>query len=286
MNERQSKILEFIESHGSAQIRELQAIVPEYTPMTLWRDLSKLEELGYVRRFRGGAAAVRSQYKEQEQSFSYRLKKNVSEKEEITRIAVGLLNPYHALYLDGGSTTYSLAKQLPDGHFTIITSSANIAVELSQRNGYNVNLLGGQVIGTTLACSGPQAEDMLGSMNVDMAVLSTSGFSLENGFASGYLSEAHLKRRVIEKASSCIVMLMDQGKIGKVQPFTFGMPRDIDILITDAELPSNIMEEMEKNQVKVFYPGDGYGDMGRRNWLEAFLLEKNRIPASGAKANG
>ena len=32
------------------------------------------------------------------------------------------------------STTYSLAKRLPDGHYTIITSGANIAVELSQRN--------------------------------------------------------------------------------------------------------------------------------------------------------
>ena len=257
MNERQAKILYFIESKGSVQIKELQELVSDYTPMTLWRDLAKLEELGYIRRFRGGASAVRSQVTEQEQSFFYRLKKNVYEKEEISRIAVGLLNPYHALYLDG--------------HYTIITSGANIAVELSQRNGYNVNLLGGQVIGTTLACSGPQAEDMLSSMNVDVAVLSTSGFSLENGFASGYLSEAHLKKRVIEKASSCVIMLMDKAKIGKVQPFTFARPQNIDILITDEELPKNIMDEMQRNQVKVFFPKDGYEDRQRRDWLEEFL---------------
>lgn len=271
MNERQAKILYFIESKGSVQIKELQELVSDYTPMTLWRDLAKLEELGYIRRFRGGASAVRSQVTEQEQSFFYRLKKNVYEKEEISRIAVGLLNPYHALYLDGGSTTYSLAKRLPDGHYTIITSGANIAVELSQRNGYNVNLLGGQVIGTTLACSGPQAEDMLSSMNVDVAVLSTSGFSLENGFASGYLSEAHLKKRVIEKASSYVIMLMDKAKIGKVQPFTFARPQNIDILITDEELPKNIMDEMQRNQVKVFFPKDGYEDRQRRDWLEEFF---------------
>ena len=271
MNERQAKILYFIESKGSVQIKELQELVSDYTPMTLWRDLAKLEELGYIRRFRGGASAVRSQVTEQEQSFFYRLKKNVYEKEEISRIAVGLLNPYHALYLDGGSTTYSLAKRLPDGHYTIITSGANIAVELSQRNGYNVNLLGGQVIGTTLACSGPQAEDMLSSMNVDVAVLSTSGFSLEYGFASGYLSVAHLKKRVIEKASSCVIMLMDKAKIGKVQPFTFARPQNIDILITDEELPKNIMDEMQRNQVKVFFPKDGYEDRQRRDWLEEFL---------------
>lgn len=283
MNERQSKILYFIESKGSVQIKELQELVSGYTPMTLWRDLAKLEELGYIRRFRGGASAVRNQYTEQEQSFFYRLKKNVYEKEEISRIAVGLLNSYHALYLDGGSTTYSLAKRLPDGHFTIITSGANIAVELSQRNGYNVNLLGGQVIGTTLACSGPQAEDMLSSMNVDVAVLSTSGFSLENGFASGYLSEAHLKKRVIEKASSCVIMLMDKGKIGKVQPFTFGRPRDIDVLITDEELPQNVIDEMEKNHVKVFFPKDGYEERERRAWLEEFLSTQKRSSRCGNK---
>ena len=54
MNERQAKILYFIESKGSVQIKELQELVSDYTPMTLWRDLAKLEELGYIRRFRGG----------------------------------------------------------------------------------------------------------------------------------------------------------------------------------------------------------------------------------------
>ena len=75
MNERQAKILYFIESKGSVQIKELQELVSDYTPMTLWRDLAKLEELGYIRRFRGGASAVRSQVTEQEQSFFYRFKK-------------------------------------------------------------------------------------------------------------------------------------------------------------------------------------------------------------------
>ena len=46
MNERQAKILYFIESKGSVQIKELQELVSDYTPMTLWRDLAKLEELG------------------------------------------------------------------------------------------------------------------------------------------------------------------------------------------------------------------------------------------------
>ena len=170
MNERQSKIYRYIEYHGSARIGELQELSAGYTPMTLWRDLEKLESLGYIHRFRGGARIAQAPDPQGEQPFYSRLKKNVPEKEIIAQIAVDLLTPNHALYLDGGSTTYSLARHLPDGHYTIITSGANIAVELSQRNGFNVNLLGGQVLGSTLACSGPQAEDMLEHINNHIAV--------------------------------------------------------------------------------------------------------------------
>lgn len=275
MNERQSKILRYIESHGSARIGELQELSPGYTTMTLWRDLSKLEELGCIRRFRGGASAVYTQERDGEQPFYSRLKKNTAEKETISQIAVELLTPNHALYLDAGSTTYSLAQHLPDRHYTIITSGANIAVELSQRNGFNVNLLGGQVLGSTLSCSGPQAEDMLQSMNIDIAVLATSGFSLENGFACGCLSEAHLKRHVISKASSCSIMLMDREKVGKVHPFTFAVPADIDLLITNEEPPAAILNRLEEDHVKVFYPNDGYTAEARLAWFEKFLSAKN-----------
>ena len=245
MNERQAKIYRYIEYHGSARISELQELSSGYTPMTLWRDLAKLESLGYIHRFRGGARIAQAQSHEGEQPFYSRLKKNVPEKEVIAQLAVDLLTPNHALYLDGGSTTYSLARRLPDGHYTIITSGANIAVELSQRNGFNVNLLGGQVLGSTLACSGPQAEEMLEHINIDIAILATSGFSLENGFACGCLSEALLKRHVISKAASCSIMLMDLDKIGKVHPFTFALLHDIDIVIANDTPPPAILRKME-----------------------------------------
>ena len=274
MNERQSKIFHYIESHGSVRISELQALSTGYTPMTLWRDLEKLEALGYIHRFRGGASIAHAQEREGEQPFYSRLKKNVTEKEAISQIAVDLLTPNHALYLDGGSTTYSLARHLPDGHYTIITSGANIAVELSQRNGFNVNLLGGQVLGATLACSGPQAEDMLENINIDIAILATSGFSLENGFACGCLSEARLKRHVISKAASCSIMLMDLDKIGKVHPFTFAFLRDIDIMITNDNPPPVILQKMEREHVKLFSPSDGYTSKERHVWFEEFLASK------------
>lgn len=274
MNDRQSKILHYIENHGSVRTRDLQELCAECTPMTLWRDLEKLEESGYIHRFHGGASLAYTQDHEEERPFFSRLNENVTEKEDISLIAVDLLTPNHALYLDGGSTTYSLARHLPDGHYTIITSGANIAVELSQRNGFNVNLLGGQVLGSTLACSGPQAEDMLDSINIDIAVLATSGFSLENGFACGCLSEARLKRHVISKAASCSIMLMDLDKIGKAHPFTFATLSDIDIIITNDEPPPAILQRMESEHVKIFSPNDGYTSSERRSWFEDFLASK------------
>ena len=82
----------------------------------------------------------------------------------------------------------------------------------------------------TLSCSGPQAEQMLDGMNIDVAIMAASGYSFNGGFTSGSLQEAQLKQRVIRKAA-CTMMLMDCGKIGRSHPFTFASLDDVDVLV-------------------------------------------------------
>ena len=55
LNERQSAILNYITEHGEAKNSELLSLIGDYSAMTLWRDLSKLEQEGQIARIRGGA---------------------------------------------------------------------------------------------------------------------------------------------------------------------------------------------------------------------------------------
>ncbi|OQB23627.1 MAG: Glucitol operon repressor [Firmicutes bacterium ADurb.Bin182] len=249
-SERRTKIREYIQKHGEASIAELSSLCGGYSSMTLWRDLKKLEQEGFIRRTRGGAISVHRVQSGPEGLYSQRALSNTQAKSLIAKAALGFIKPSHSIYFDAGSTIMELVKILPDEHFTIITSGANIATELSQRSLFNVTLIGGQINSNTLSCSGPQAEAFLDAINIEIAVMATSGYSVSNGFTSGIFSEQQLKRKVIEKAKQ-VIMLMDNTKLDRSLPYTFADMQDIDVLICDSALPGSVQNEAEKCDVQV-----------------------------------
>lgn len=256
LNERQTTILNYIAEHGEAKNAELLSLIGDYSMMTLWRDLAKLEQDGQVIRIRGGAMSAQANVPGQEVNFTYRVKQNISAKEEIARITVDLIHTNHAYYLDAGSTIFTLAHQLHEGNYTIVTSAANTAAEMIRRNNHNITLLGGQINASTFSCSGPQAEHMLSEMNIDIAVMATSGYSANGGFSVGCLPEAQLKRQVLKKAAFTI-LLMDNAKIARNHPFTFASMDDIDVLIGDSQMPAEFIQIAQTHNVQVFTPNDG-----------------------------
>ena len=58
-NIRQEQMREFIERKNVVTIKELQALFPNVSLMTIHRDLDALERNGSVVKFRGGAKSVR-----------------------------------------------------------------------------------------------------------------------------------------------------------------------------------------------------------------------------------
>ena len=275
LNERQSAILNYITEHGEAKNSELLSLIGDYSAMTLWRDLSKLEQEGQIARIRGGAVAAQTGDAGREADFMLRAKQNVSAKEDIAHIAADLIQPNHAYYLDAGSTVFTLLHSIHEGEYTVVTSAANTAAELARRSRYNITLLGGQMNSTTLSCSGPQAEQMLSEMNIDVAIMATSGYSYNGGFTSGCLAEAQLKRQVIRKAAFTI-MLMDHAKIGRSHPFTFAVWEDVDILVGDYQLPEDFIHAAESHHVQVFTPQDGLTTEQRNEIYKGLFNKKYR----------
>ena len=53
--------------------------------------------------------------------------------------------------------------------------------------------------------------------------------------------EANLKRAAMLHAGTK-VMLMDSSKAGKTSAFRFANPEDVDIVISDGELPDSVLE--------------------------------------------
>ncbi|MCE5189041.1 MAG: DeoR/GlpR family DNA-binding transcription regulator [Eubacteriales bacterium] len=249
MNERISKVRDYIQSRGEVSVSELQGLYSGYSSMTIWRDLKQLEEQGYLRRVHGGVITMQASTLQVEGVYSKRARENTRQKIAIAKAAVRFILPGHAVYLDAGSTLMAVANHLGSERYTIITSGANIAIELSQRHTCDVLLTGGQISENTLSCSGSQAEHFISTINIDLALLSPSGFSQKNGFTSGSQSESMLKRAVLSKASK-VVMLMDTSKIGRSLPFTFAALSDIDTIICDAALPPDLAADAKAQGVE------------------------------------
>ena len=126
------------------------------------------------------------------------------------------------------------AARLPDERMTFLTSGPNIAMELLKKSKPIVNLVGGMINRDNLSVAGPQALEYLANVNVDLAFLTPSGFSPENGFTSGNYAECEFKRLVLEKARHTIV-LMDHTKMDKCLPYTIGRLEDVQVFITDKD---------------------------------------------------
>lgn len=251
-NDRQHQILQLLEQKGEVQLQQLKEIFPEVSMMTLRRDLISLENSGHLIRTYGGAVSVKkvSGAGGEEDAYSRRAAENVEAKMKIAEKAVSMVEKGRSIYFDAGSTIMWLAKLLPDENFSIVTSGANIALELVKKLRTSVVTLGGLINRNTLSMSGPNAISFLDTINIDIAFMAASGFSIDSGFTVSNIYEGELKRKVVKRAKK-VILLMDTHKINKDLPFTYATLEDIDVWICEKELLPDVEAEAKKYGVDI-----------------------------------
>ncbi|RPJ08497.1 MAG: DeoR/GlpR transcriptional regulator [Spirochaetaceae bacterium] len=252
MNKRQQLIIELLNKKGEIQLQELKEIFPTVSMMTLRRDLIHFEKQGLVVRTYGGAISVKKLPggSRDENEYSLREAENVRSKILIATKALELMETGRAFYFDAGSTVMCLAERLTDNKFSVVTSGINIALELLKNKNMSVITLGGTVNRHTISVSGPQALESLEHINIDLAFMGASAFSIQSGFSISNYYECELKRRVIQNAKS-VVMLLDSSKVDKNLPFTFARFDEIDMWICEKDLPKEIQDLAVKANVKM-----------------------------------
>ena len=230
---RQELILEYVERHNVATIKELQALCPDVSLMTIHRDLQALENRGLVVKVRGGARSVRHTG---DPGFDVRMQENNLAKTTIAHKALELIQPHTSVFLDASTTNLVLARSLPDIHLNIFTTGPSIALELCRLHNPVVTLCCGAINRKNLALSGQNTLEMLEKINIDMAFIGVSGCSVEAGFTCGTEGDMLVKAKVIQKARTSVIMC-DRAKLSRLMPYTFARPEDVDYLISDGTLP-------------------------------------------------
>jgi DeoR/GlpR family transcriptional regulator of sugar metabolism len=249
MNERQQQILNILEQKGEVRLQKLTEVFPNVSEMTLRRDLIYLENEGHAIRTFGGAVNTKKLNGE-EDAYSRRASDQVEAKFVIAEKALSLAETGRSIYFDAGSTVMCLAKLMPDENYSVMTSSANIGLELVKKSNPSVMVLGGVLNRNTLSMSGSAAMSFLDTVNIDIAFMSASGFSPDHGFTVSNMYESELKRKVVSRAEK-VILLIDSGKIGKTLPFTFARLQDINVIVLECPPPDAIVSECRASGVEI-----------------------------------
>ncbi len=249
-SERREEIKELLRARGEVKLKDLETNFPNCSSMTLRRDLKYLEDNGFVKRTRGGAVAMSRLSIAAEDIYSERALENVAQKYIIAKKAQQFIERGRSIYIDAGTTMMLFTREMEDEYLSIMTSGVNIAMELIKKQKPSVTLIGGQVNRSTISVSGVNSAAFIREVNIDIAFVAASGFSMENGFTSGTYTECEIKKEVISRARQTIV-LMDSKKIDKIMAFTFAHMEDIDTLISDGELSGEIVKEAERKGVEI-----------------------------------
>jgi DeoR/GlpR family transcriptional regulator of sugar metabolism len=247
--ERKQKILELIQLNGSMSTSELAKMVGA-SPLTLRKDLAVLESRGLVKRTHGGAIS-RGLDSRMELSFFEKSKFNLEEKVRIAYRASEMIQVGDSIILDAGTTTLQIAKHIKDKiDIHILTNSVYNLLELAESPGIEVSLTGGSLRKISRSLIGPLAISSFSNVHAGKLFLGATGVSLEKGLTSPNMIEAQTKSAMI-RAADTVILVVDHSKFGKTALGKFGELEEVQILITDKQVPSEIIEAVIQKGIEV-----------------------------------
>lgn len=230
---RRARMLEFIRQQGFVSIPELRDSL-DVSESTIRRDLESLEESGEARRTHGGVfytgsvSNIRQFHRPDPDDGAW------DKKRAIALEAAKLVSDHDTVLLDGGSTTYELAKQLVGRPLQIVTNSLPVANLFSGSDSVDLVLLGGAIHHRTGVTHGPYTDQMLETINVQKAFLSVAGVN-ERGFYNSNMLLVETERCMMRSADRTIIVA-DSTKFGRSSLARMCEWQQVDSLVVDQEL--------------------------------------------------
>ena len=248
--ERIDQIADLLDKRGKLSLEQLEEHFPDMSQMTLRRDLVLLEQQQRIIRIRGGAMSVKEVQKVSGEEYTKKTTINTDAKIVIAQKAAGLIDENSCVFLDGGTTAMYLSKEMPDIKCHVFTNGLAVGMELAQKKNINITIVGGQLMRDNLSTASPAAKEYFDRTNFEIAIVSATAFTPEQGFSCNSQVESELLKSVFKKARH-VYMMLDSSKIGKINPYTFARLEDIDVLITDDHFPKEYKLLFENEDIVV-----------------------------------
>ena len=133
-------------------------------------------------------------------------------KRAIATAAARLIDDGDTILLDGGSTTYELARLLVGRPLHVVTTSLPVANLFASETSSDLVLIGGNICPRSGVARGPYADRMLSMVRVRKTIFSVAGIC-DEGFFNNDLLLVETERAMIRAADEVIVVA-DSTKFG------------------------------------------------------------------------
>ncbi|MEN1678435.1 MAG: DeoR/GlpR family DNA-binding transcription regulator [Planctomycetota bacterium] len=244
--DRRQKLLELVRSQGFSSLPAL-ADALDVSESTIRRDLAHLEKEGAAKRTHGGAFYTGAS--PQLAHFRQRQAAQWDKKRAIAELAAKTLEHADSVLLDGGSTTYELARLLVERPLQVVTNSLPVANLFSPQPNIDLIMVGGYVHSSSGVIHGAYADEMLKSLGVRAAVISAAGVS-----DGGLYNSSHMlatTQLAMASAADEVIAVVDSTKFGRQSLASICQLSSISRLITDDGLTDEWRDKIESAGAEV-----------------------------------
>lgn len=251
--QRRERIQEYLALHKIAPSSELSSLL-DVSEATIRRDLEWMENEGILVRTHGGA--ILNTQLQFEPEYQQRALRHVEEKRAIGALAASLIHEGDIIFVNSGTTTTQLIRQIRNGSgVTVVTNNLIAAIELGKPD-FELLLLGGSYQPTSKSIAGRFAIDNLNQIYADQAFIGVDGITIRHGYTVPSNAEAEVIRLMIERTKGPINILADHSKWGVVSNFEIAKIDQVHRLITDEELGSIALEALAHKDIDVLIAGN------------------------------
>ncbi len=250
---RLSAVLTALQKSGSVSVEELSKEL-QVSHVTVRRDLDTLETRGLLRRTHGGAVSIEPFFYEpfrNDRSFQAQVEKFAEEKRRIGRAAAALIQKGDIIALTPGTTTTEVIRGLPLNHdITVVTSTVNVAMELSKRKDLDVYVTGGRLHGDWFSLVGPTAAQSLARVMIHVLFVGADGVDAKAGVSCYDPEEAQLNATMVKHARKKVAVV-DHSKFGIMAGWRICSTDELDVLVTDSAATDEMVAPFEEAEIEV-----------------------------------
>ena len=253
--ERYSRIIDLVNERRFISLNEISESL-NIPKSTLRRDVQELELGGHLIRSRGGVSLVGEDSTlhnvSHEASVHIRKSKCQEEKARIARAAMKYVNPNDTIFLDSGTTTYELARELStyDQYLMVASNDLSSALLMSENDKLELVVIGGKVRKHNYSMTGYFSDFIITQMHADTAFISTDAVDGRKGIMAFSLDEVTGKKAMINGAHQ-VILLCDHTKFSRIAFVTISELEKIDRLITGKEVDSTALRPFYELGIEV-----------------------------------